>query len=436
MESKNNLRLKKSFLGIFITLILMFPIIMKTIQHIIFHGFNFSQSPFISVVNIVVQNFSFYATALSITFTVFVFIQNENKRNEEQNEKDRIRSEEEAKENEKNREIRIKELEAIKDKYRPTFIIEENGTNNKNIVLLMRDENLYLEDVLLYKLFTNYQSSNYQSSRKIASNIKSGDPVSNIIADSFFITAKTQIGEVILFGYLNGGIKIHKYLKDNGNPLYPSEAKDFKEYNQKEVNKNWGSYNTIERDNDNLLDQLFFHYTIELRKNIGYNFTNLIKQTLKSSTANEFFHSLIPDLQKLINSKSINLKYINKIMRFMLNTIENKIDMFQFNGINDELDIDYLQKRVKNITNRGCNQAFNFDNSFRESDLSDLITYLDNVISFCEIQAPNADNKVKEILLYICEILVEVFNFITVNKSLDDEIISYKTIIFNYIKIN
>ena len=108
MESKNNLRLKKSFLGIFITLILMFPIIMKTIQHIIFHGFNFSQSPFISVVNVVVQNFSFYATALSITFTVFVFIQNENKRNEEQNEKDKTRSEEEAKENEKKREIRIK----------------------------------------------------------------------------------------------------------------------------------------------------------------------------------------------------------------------------------------------------------------------------------------------------------------------------------------
>lgn len=431
MESKNNLRLKKSFLGIFITLILMFPIIMKTIQHIIFHGFNFSQSPFISVVNIVVQNFSFYATALSITFTVFVFIQNENKRNEEQNEKDKTRSEEEAKENEKNREIRIKELEAIKDKYRPTFIIEEDGTNNKNIVLLMRDENLYLEDVLLYKFFTNYQSS-----RKIASNIKSGDFVSSIIADSFFITAKTQIGEVILFGYLNGGIKIHKYLKDNGNPLYPSEAKDFKEYNQKEVNKNWGSYNTIERDNDNLLDQLFFHYTIGLRNNIGYNFTNLIKQTLKSSTANEFFHSLIPDLQKLIISKSISLKYINKIMSFMLNTIGNKIDMFQFNDVNKELDIDYLQKRVKNITNRGYNQAFNFNKSFRESDLSDLITYLDNVISFCKFQAPSADDNVNLILLYIREILVEVFKFITVNESLDNEIISYKTEIFNYIKID
>lgn len=431
MESKNNLRLKKSFLGLFITLILLFPIIMKTIQHIIFHGFNFGKNPFIPVVNIVVQNFSFYATALSITFTVFVFIQNEDKRTEEQNEKDKIRSEEEAKENEKNREIRIKELEAIKDKYRPTFIIKEDRTNRKMIELLMRDENLYLEDVLVYNV-----SPNYDYFGNIVSTIKSGDFVSHTLADSFFITAKTQIGEVILFGYLNGGIKIHKYLKDNGNPLYPSEAKDFKEYNQKEVNKNWGSYNTIERDNDNLLDQLFFYYTIGLRNNIGYNFTNLIKQTLKSSTANEFFHSLIPDLQKLIISKSISLKYINKIMSFMLNTIGNKIDMFQFNDINKELDIDYLQKRVKNITNRGYNQAFNFNKSFRESDLSDLITYLDNVISFCKFQAPNADDKVNQILLYIREILVEVFKFITVNESLDNEIISYKTEIFNYIKID
>ena len=434
MKSKNNLRLKKSFLGMFITLILTFPIIMKTIQHIISHGFNISQNPLISVVNIVVQNFSFYATALSITFTVFVFIQNEDKRTEEQNEKDKIRSEEEAKENEKNREIRIKELEAIKDKYRPTFIIKEDRTNKKIIELLMRDENLYLEDVLIYNMNTNYDYV-----RKIASTIKSGDFVSNTLADSFFITAKTQIGEVILFGCLNGGIKIHKYLKDNGNPLYPSEAKDLKEYNQKEVDKNWGSYNTLERDNDNLLDHLFFHCTIELRKNIGYNFTNLIKQTLKSSTANEFFHSLLSDLDKLIDSKSINLKCINKIMSFVLNIIGNKIDMFQFTDMNEKLNIDYLQERVKNITNRGYKQAFNFNKSFREpnlSDLSDLITYLDNVISYCENQAPNADDKVKQILLYIREILVEVFKFITVNESLDDEIISYKTMIFNYIKIN
>ena len=420
----------------------MFPIIMKTIQHIIIHGFYFGKYPFTSVVNIIVQNFSFYATALSITFTVFAFIQNEDKRNEEQNEKDKIRSEEESKENEKNREIRIKELEAIKDKYRPTFIIEEDIKKNKTIKLLMRGENLYLEDVLLYNIETNHKSD----TRRISS-IKSGDFIDCTKYGSVFITAKTQIGEVILFGYLNGGIKIYKYLKDNGNPLYPSEAKDFKEYNQEAVNKIWGNYNTIERDNNNLLDQLFFHYTIELRKKIGYNFTSLIEQTLKSSTANDFFHSLIIDLPQLIESKLIDLKCINKIMSFVLNTTVDKIDMFQYNDMDEELDIYYLKNKVDNITNLGYNQVFNFNRSFGKQDLSDLITYLEKVISYCEKQAADdkvisycekqaADDKVKKILQCVLEILFKVFELITVNQILDDKIILYKTKIFNYIKIN
>ena len=422
MKFKINLSQKKYFWWIFIAFILMFPIIMKTIQHIIFHGFYFGKYPFTSVVNIIVQNFSFYATALSITFTVFVFIKNEDKR-----------SEEEAKENEKNREIRIKELEAIKDKYRPTFIIEEGIKENKTINLLMRGENLYLEDVILYGI-----KSDYISDIRTISSIKSGEFIDCTIYDSFFITAKTQIGEVILFGYLNGGIKIYKYLKDNGNPLYPSEDKDFKEYNQEAVNKIWGNYNTIERDNDNLLDQLFFHYTIKLRKEIGYNFTSLIEQTLKSSTANDFFHSLIIDLPQLIESKLIDLKCINKIMSFVLNTTGNKIDMFQYNDINEQLDIDYLQNKVDNIRNLGYNQAFNFNKSFGEQDLSDLITYLEKVISYCKNQEADADadDKVRQILKYVREILFKVFEFITVNQILDDEIILYKTKIFNYIKIN
>ena len=71
---------KKYHLGIFITLILMFPIIMKIIQHIVFQGFIVEQNPLKTAINIVVQNFSFYATALSITFTVFVFNQTEHQR--------------------------------------------------------------------------------------------------------------------------------------------------------------------------------------------------------------------------------------------------------------------------------------------------------------------------------------------------------------------
>lgn len=418
MGNEKILKLKKYLLGIFITLILMFPIIITAIQHIIFQGFNFGQSPFKSAVNIVVQNFSFYATALSITFTAFVFIQNEHKR-----------SEKESKENEKNREIRIKELEAIKDNYRPTFIIEE-GTRpqNKKIKLLMRDDNLYLEEVLLYKTYNNFK----RFEKKIA-NIKSGEYVSEIMADSFFITAKTQIGEVILFGYLNGGIKIHKYLKDAGNPLYPSEGKDFKEYNQEEINKNWGNYNTID-DSDNLLDQMFFYDNIKLRNKIKYNFTNLIQETIKSSTADKFFHSLPADLYKLIGIDSINLECINKILRLVLNEGRNNRDKFFFTDINEELNLTNLQNNLTNITNSGYSLSFKFPRYLKEQDLDELIEYLDKVISYCENQDPNPN--VKNILKNICEILIEIFKSITVSEILDDKINSYKSTIYNYIKID
>ena len=125
-------------------------------------------------------------------------------------------------------------------------------------------------------------------------------------------------------------------------------------------------------------------------------------------------------------------------MSFVLNTTGNKIDMFQYNDINEQLDIDYLQNKVDNIRNLGYNQAFNFNKSFGEQDLSDLITYLEKVISYCKNQEADADadDKVRQILKYVREILFKVFEFITVNQILDDEIILYKTKIFNYIKIN
>jgi len=238
MGDDKKIRVNKSLLGVFITLILMFPIIMKIIQHIIFQGFNVEQSPLKSVVNIIVQNFSFYATALSITFTVFVFNQTEHQRIETE------------------RKLKEKEREQLKDKYRPTFIVEENN-ESCNIKLLMRDNDLYLENIKYYR-----EPNDLRDPLKIT-NLKSGEVLAPKDNNSFYITAKTQIGEYILFGYLNDDIKIHKYLKDHGNAIYPREG--FKNYNQDEVEKNWGSYNIVEGTCHNLLDhRIYIHFLLYL----------------------------------------------------------------------------------------------------------------------------------------------------------------------------
>ena len=79
----------------------------------------------------------------------------------------------------------------------------------------MREDNLYIENIKYYDSSDNTKNCISKVS------LKSGEVVSEKIPRSFYITATTIIGEEILFGYLNGGIKIYKYLKSKGNALYP-----------------------------------------------------------------------------------------------------------------------------------------------------------------------------------------------------------------------
>lgn len=406
MENDKTSKVNKYFLGIFITLILMFPIIMKIIQHIIFQGFNVEQSPFKSVVNIIVENFSFYATALSITFTVFVFNQTEYQRIETE------------------RKLKEKEREQLKDKYRPTFIVEENN-ESCNIKLLMRDNDLYLENIKYYR-----DPDDLRNPLKI-SNLKSGEVLAPKNNNSFYITAKTQIGENILFGYLNDDIKIHKYLKDHGNAIYPRYG--FKNYNQDEVDKIWGNYNIVEGTCHNLLDQVFFHNTIGIREKLVFNFSNAISSTLESSTANNFFKSVFKDILEEFNSDLFKINNIREVMEYLLDEIEAQIDFINIDQSNQKFNYTYINTQLKIINNNGLKK---FDISFynKKDKLINLFRYLKSITT----DLINHDNleslNKKNILRSSYAILNELFTHLDVNEVLDDRIIIYKAEVCNILQ--
>lgn len=407
MENDKKLKVNKSLLGVFITLILMFPIIMKIIQHIIFQGFNVEQSPLKSAVNIIVQNFPFYATALSITFTVFVFYQTEHQRIETE------------------RELKEKEREQLKDKYRPTFIVEENN-ESCNIILLMRDNDLYLENIKYYR-----EPNDLRNPLKIA-NLKSGEVLAPKDNNSFYITAKTQIGEYILFGYLNDDIKIHKYLKDHGNAIYPREG--FKNYNQDKVDKNWGSYNIVEGTCHNLLDQVFFYNTTGIREKLVFNFSNAISSTLESSTANKFFKSVFNDILGEFNSDLFKINNIREVMKYLLYEIEDKIDFINIDQSNQKFDYDYINKQLEIINNNGLKK---FDISFydKKDRLINLFRYLKSIandfIDYDDLEFMNKKNIIRS--SYV--ILNELFKHLDVNEFLDDRIIIYKAEVCNILQL-
>ena len=454
---KNNKKLKRNNFPfwIFISFILFFPPLIKGIQYFINNGWKIPSNPLKPIINVVVQNFSFYATALSITFTVYVFVQNEKQRDKEEKEKEEQRYKEErekeeqrykeekekeeqryreeqekreqllqkeTKEKEKIIEIRKKELESRKDYFRPTFILEKNELSNYYFVkLLMQNENSYIENV------TFYSSTDTLISTKAIS-VKSGDVVAITETGLFYITARTQIGENILFGYLNGGIKIHKFLKEDGNPLYPRNS--FQGYNQKEVDKNWGNYNIVKGDTNNLLDQVFFYDTIDIREKMIFNFTNAIERTLKSKTATELFKLVFKDITNEINSDLFTIKSIIEVVKYLLGIIESNFDLFTLQNTNN-LKIEYLRKQI-GIINKSLVFDFCFNENFREDTLNNLIKKIRECLCLMECWDDSSDTKI--LLRSFLTILFEIFMYVKVDETLDNQLIVYKSQIYNNLK--
>lgn len=131
---------------IFVLFIFLFPIIIEVFSFLLNKGINSINLDFLelmkSLFSTIKTYITFYGTALSITFTVYSFIKQQEKYDDDRNEEELKRQEEQKKANE----LKEKELEAKRDYFRPTFIIEKDKSDSHEYIkVFMRNENLYLE---------------------------------------------------------------------------------------------------------------------------------------------------------------------------------------------------------------------------------------------------------------------------------------------------
>lgn len=350
---------------LFLYFIYLFPLIISAIRPGE-SGFNIFDS--------IKSNMSFYATALTITFAVYSFLKTQN-----------------AREN-KDFELREKELEAKKDLFRPSFIIRKIEKNNKStneILLIMREPNLYLENIRLYK------NSNAFVTKDDTKTFKSGEIIGLCDSHEFYITAETQIGEKILFAYNSlTRDKIYKYLKSDKHPMFPIYLDD-----QKYTSKNWINYNKFDESYGLLDDSHVFYSTLTIRMYLDNFYYVFFKKSLNSTNLENFFNNVFNEIYdtykymcKTSESKTFLEEYEAKIYELVtiyfnhLNNIKQSISIYYNSILYLELEnkiIDEL-KQYENLINYTCNNfnQFNIQTFIEKMEKSLSSTKYSNIENF------------------------------------------------------
>lgn len=398
--------------GLFITFIFFFPIIVKFVRFLAYSGLTIPPEPWKLVLNVIVENFSFYSTALTITFTVYVFVRNERNRY-----RDEIKAREE--EREKNAKDKEKELEQYKDCYRPSFVVDET----KGIIVIMREDTLYIENIKYYESSGNTKNCISKVS------LKSGEVVSKKIPRSFYITATTIIGEEILFGYLNGGIKIYKYLKSNGNALYPGIGN----YSDIAASENWGDYNNISVPTDSMLSEIFFFNTYEIRENISLN-TNKVKGIVESMNFNKLLRSLFMFFSYEIETNTVEIFSVYSVLQDVLDTIKYNTDCFDQNKKFD-FNLEYILDKESYIINNlpTTNRYFDSLDDINNFFMMDFIDYIQRNLSLLRTEKQIDESTERFVLRAIISILIEIFDNVSIPSLGNVPFIALKTSIFNNI---
>ena len=398
--------------GLFIAFIFFFPIIVKAVRYFVYYGATIPPEPWKLALNVVVENFSFYSTALTISFTVFVFVSNERNRyrddkkeREKEREKDRKEREKERERNVKEKE---KELEQYKDHYRPSFVVDAT----KGIILIMREDTLYIENVKYYDSSDNTKNCISKVS------LKSGDIVSKKIPRSFYITATTIIGEEILFGYLNGGIKIYKYLKSKGNALYPGIGN----YSAISSSEDWRDYNNISVPTDSMFSEIFFYNTYEIREKIFLN-TNKMKGIIDSRNFNELLNSLFELLSYEIEANTVELSSVYSVLQDVLDIVKYNTDCFD--------EIKKIDFRLEYILDKEfyIDSLDDINNFF----MMDFIDHIQRNLYLLKTEEKIDKSTEKFVLRDILAILLEVFDNTDIPSLGNILLINLKAAIFNNI---
>lgn len=224
--------------------------------------------------NVIREYKEFYATVLTLILGIITF---------------QKQQEEIAEERKRSNDLIDKELEKDKDFYRPQFLVD-----SKKVRVVMKAPHLYLEDIRYYKSkFGSPLCEEYIKHRTV----QSGELVTECGENDFFITAKTQKGEIILYRYLSEvsiNNSVYKFLKNEKNYLL-SEFVYLNSYNQSEVNLVWGSYNTIYNSEN---EKELFLLSTSVRMLIHPFFSQYHYKSLNSQSLECFFKNIFFEFKK------------------------------------------------------------------------------------------------------------------------------------------
>lgn len=352
---------------------------------------------------------SYYATIFTLSFAIFSYNKQQEKLLEEK---------------QKENELKEKEIEQKRDYYRPSFIVRKKSNSKNQIKLLMKNEELYLENIKVFKtvimedmfeyvnplsgvMNLNYGSSmNYLICEK--QSLKSGDIITEDESDILFVVAETLIGETVLFGYFYK-YKFYKYLKENKDPSIPNDSREL--YNQELIKSVWGSFNTKTELKDNTLDLLFFGYSKSIRQVIEDKYLKKFENSLKAETLSVFLKNIFFDIQTVGFEFEVCQKSIYRIL---------KNYMLLLYSVSSCLFIDSENKEEFNSLVQYIPENIMLENNILNKLSDDILGFLKIVNNFIDYREESAPEDFLQ-FLDVLQLLNNAFEIIKINDKYVDE---------------
>lgn len=329
---------------IFILMLLIFPVIIKGIFIFISNGTSISYSfslknIFLNFCKIVMENMEFYATCFSLIWAIEVYFK--------QQEDLRVSI---YADNKKNHEIRLKELEQYKDKFRPNFTL---SPDEKKLILIMKNNDYYLENVYYYKSDTDKGKRFISLGHRMEIDLEGA-------INNYFVTADTLIGEKVIFGVILNNLKVYKLLKEDSSPIIPSNFMDLNNNIEKKINENWVSFNIGDikdtSQNSKSIDINFMYKTRSIREKMALNITEYMKEILSIKSVKEMFVVVLGciSLDKNEFSNTIRQRVIYELKEILDENLDritiypNKIEKNTWKYISRKSGVEHILSDDKN----------------------------------------------------------------------------------------
>lgn len=373
-------KITNKYIYCFLSIVFMLPVIIYFINSLLIGTLvgKSIEDFIIKFIWIIKTNITYYGTVGSITITSIIFIKNQTDRNEdidkERKKEKKEREEKQEKEDQERRkqekisnELREKELEQFKDKFRPTFILDKD---NNYLNLILKDTNYYLENVLFSENDQIYYLGNLKANSAVRLN-------SN---NNYFISGKTLIGEQIIFGRIFNNVNIYKALKENGSPI-----------ETKNIEENWINFNEVKKDIN--VDEYFINKTIKIREKIVFELTTHIKSIINETNIKDLLGDIFGILST--NKRDFQLQQLTSVIDVVMTILDENRDCILLNPKNiPETEWQYIRNKI-NIGNR-CTEDKKYASSYLIKQYTNIGKYgIDNVLSVlnCFMKYIEFDNE-------------------------------------------